>query len=232
MPSPEPEPEQEPAVVDGHLRIHEGQYPLYASHDAGSFGLVLWDAGLVLSGFLRWLDWNAIGSSGRGQLAGLRCLELGSGTGVAGLTLGRLGARVTVSDNDEEVLALLRRNVDRNGLSATVDCRRLDWADASTWSSSSFSVIVAADVLYHTDGADLAAVLQAHMGDRSVAYLGYTHREEPALHFFELLCGAGWVVERLQDGSGAAAGCNPRTQGTSLTPPLPRSSPFRVSPSR
>ena len=45
---PAAEPEQQPATIDSALSLIEGQYPLYASHSQGAFGLVLWDAGLVL----------------------------------------------------------------------------------------------------------------------------------------------------------------------------------------
>jgi len=57
---------------------------------------------------------------------GSEVLEIGAGMGLTGLFLGSLGYRVTITDFDEDVLALLQHNVDHNRLE-TVTVRRLDW---------------------------------------------------------------------------------------------------------
>lgn len=58
---------------------------------------------------------------------GKRVLELGAGTGLLGIYLSLLGASVTMADNNELVLSLLRRNVERNKSSAQVVA--LDWCN-------------------------------------------------------------------------------------------------------
>ena len=122
-----------PTLVDGALMVHEdGTRAITEGLGQGSFGHVIWDAALSLATFFRWLH-----SSGKLNVTALRCLELGSGTGVAGLTLAQLGAeRVVLTDNDDDVLELMRRNVKLNELEHNISCALLDWSDHSTWLTS------------------------------------------------------------------------------------------------
>jgi RNA 3'-terminal phosphate cyclase (ATP) len=109
----------------------------------------VWEAGIVLS---RWL---ALGeAAGAPTLRGRRVLDLGAGTGIAGLAAAALGADVTLSDT-EEALPLLRRNVAANartvadaGGAARVAC--LDWAapPAELADEAPWDVVLAADVVY------------------------------------------------------------------------------------
>lgn len=50
------------------------------------------------------------------RFLGSRCIELGSGPGLVGLLLARLGAHVIITDKDV-VLPLIEENVQLNGLS-------------------------------------------------------------------------------------------------------------------
>lgn len=88
----------------------------------------------------------------------LSILELGSGTGLAGMAAAAiLGARVTLTDLPH-VLPNLRSNAEANaGLitarGGSVEVRRLIWGDdedhASVSSPSRFDVVMASDVVYH-----------------------------------------------------------------------------------
>lgn len=102
----------------------------------GTTGLRTWPAG---EEFSRWLV--SRGSQVAGVI-GRRVLELGSGSGLVGVTLGLLGARVTATDCDSQVLTRLRGNVRRNGVAGVVRVERLAWIDCDE-GFEGFSVAVA-----------------------------------------------------------------------------------------
>ena len=58
----------------------------FLQHTVGDVGCVVWDAALVLSSYL-----DRKNRTGEQPLAGLRILELGSGTGCVGLVAAALG---------------------------------------------------------------------------------------------------------------------------------------------
>ena len=73
-------------------------------------------------------------------------MELGSGTGVVGITAAVLGARVLLTDK-QEMQSLLRANLQRSGVPA--EAAVLDWEvpDAAT-EAMAFDVILTADPVY------------------------------------------------------------------------------------
>jgi len=192
-----------PKTTDEGLVIFEG--PLIASSWHLPFGNVLWDAGLSLAKFFVWQETFGDQLSVRGK----RILELGSGTGVVGLTLASLGATVTLTDNQPETLRLMQRNIEANSMQQGATVHALDWADESTYlACSSFDIVVAADVLYENDGAPFAKALQAHLAwrDGVQAFLSYIYRADTPLHFFEAILAAGMRIERLEDSAGRVRG--------------------------
>ncbi|KJH46898.1 hypothetical protein DICVIV_07024 [Dictyocaulus viviparus] len=73
------------------------------------------------------------------------CLELGSGTGIVGLSLGKLGAK--------KILSIIRANVVRNGLSDVCEIKGLDWQDANNVmvminGLTELDYLIASDVFY------------------------------------------------------------------------------------
>lgn len=58
----------------------------FFQHTVGDVGCVVWDAALVLAGYL-----DHIHQTGRQSLKSLKVLELGSGTGCVGLVAAALG---------------------------------------------------------------------------------------------------------------------------------------------
>jgi len=80
-----------------------------------------------------------------GGLKGQRVLELGAGLGLAGVTAGKLGARVTFSDYVEEALGFTRRNANQNQLEKA-RFRRLDWEQ--TTELERYDLIIGSEILY------------------------------------------------------------------------------------
>jgi hypothetical protein len=98
-------------------------------------GLAAWAAGAAADARLeRW----------RRLWSGVNVVELGGGTGLAGLCLAALSDRrraaattgldvsaLTLTDGDPRAVALMRANADANGLQVAVRCRELHWGDAA-----------------------------------------------------------------------------------------------------
>ena len=81
-------------------------------------------------------------------------MELGSGTGIAGLACAALGAAQVVLTDLAENLPLLRRNATRNGwvqslCGAEVSVEKLDW---HTDALPACDLVLGADVCYHLCG--------------------------------------------------------------------------------
>ena len=103
-------------------------------------------------------------------------MELGAGTGVVGLTLGRLGAApVVITDNEPELVTLMAKNIEASGIGGIgrnlesldwkfghafksvqanelgdrVHTALLDWADQTTFMQELPEIVVAAVALLH-----------------------------------------------------------------------------------
>lgn len=98
------------------------------------YGIVLWPAAIALAHDLA-----------TRELAGLRVLELGAGTGLPGIVAASLGARVVQTDRQQLVLHVCRGNAERNGVAA-IECRTADW---TAWEDTAhYDLILASDCLY------------------------------------------------------------------------------------
>lgn len=94
-------------------------------------GAVLWDGSLALAAYLarqplhryvglRWVR-RSLSTLPHQSYAVHRCLELGAGVGLVGLTLTAMGAKVYITDK-EAVLPLTRRNAMHNGHDPETTC--------------------------------------------------------------------------------------------------------------
>jgi len=176
----------------------------YSSNDRELTGSILWDGGQALAKFLAWKGMKSTGLENR------VAVELGAGTGIVGLTLGSLGVKVTLTDCEPEMLALLQRNIDANNLGERVSVRHLTFQDASTYMAAEYraDLVVAAEVLYeHVHGPHLAAALDAHLSaaPHAEAFLAYCHRDEAPLEAcISSLFARGFALERLENETGCA----------------------------
>ncbi|KZV72775.1 hypothetical protein PENSPDRAFT_649532 [Peniophora sp. CONT] len=150
--------------------------------DFGSVGAQTWGAACVLADLLAEDPAAFLPLDARSRA--IRVLELGAGTGLVSLTLGKLAEHlklpldVVATDNHPLVLDNLRANVDANlgPSSPTVRVARLDWTEvytaAKAGNSSSlpldaaltatFDVIFGADIVYAPEHARWLHACAAH----------------------------------------------------------------------
>lgn len=154
-------------------------------------GTFVWPAAHVLAKFIE-------KHSSALKVPSRRICELGSGTGLVGLVATKLGAAVTMTDQ-EQVMELLRRNIARmtpNTLSRVVACT-YDWGKSVESLSPPFDVIIVSDCilpkLYPME--PLVKALDVLISAESIALISYEHRTypdfDPRYEFYRLaaLCG-------------------------------------------
>jgi len=89
-------------------------------------------------------------------------LELGSGTGLAGIYASHFcGTPLVLTDGNDEILQLLQRNIDLNRTPhKEVKCCKLRWGHASDIDTlhhlapNGFDIILGADIIYTTDSVE------------------------------------------------------------------------------
>ena len=135
---------QQFADPDGHstrIGISSAQWSLFGQ---------LWPAGRLLAQAMHRFD-----------IAGKRILELGCGIGLASLVLQRRGAEIVATDVHPLAEVFLAYNAALNALPA-LNYRQFRWSEALP-ALGSFDVIIASDVLYERDHAELVAgVVERH----------------------------------------------------------------------
>jgi predicted nicotinamide N-methyase len=118
------------------LSAEDEQRFLSEDRDRAPYGVALWPAAIALAHEL---------VSRASELAGLRVLELGAGTGLPGIVAATFGARVVQTDRLDAALTLGRLNADRNGMHA-IEHRLADWTE---WTDTArYDLILGSDVIY------------------------------------------------------------------------------------
>lgn len=135
--------------------------------DVHATGFRTWSSAVLLAGRMLADPSKFFQSHNFSPTKALQVLELGSGTGLAGIAavkaLSQLpgDARVVLSDMDPSTLVTLRQNVLNNHISLNnkgklqTDIIRLDWNDISDCVLDPFHVIIGADIVYEPEHADL-----------------------------------------------------------------------------
>mmetsp|Transcript_23797 Transcript_23797/g.42866 ORF Transcript_23797/g.42866 Transcript_23797/m.42866 type:complete len:278 (-) Transcript_23797:1099-1932(-) len=110
-------------------------------------GLRVWDCGIMLA---KYIDRNMTVA----QCSGLKVVEVGCGTGIAGLSLALKGADVTLTDlpsvecRTNDHIALNADNIAAAGGSACF--KLLDWRKLGVWDNSeTYDWVLAADCVWH-----------------------------------------------------------------------------------
>ena len=115
-----------------------------------STGSTVWGGGVVLQRYIE--------SLGTDFWEGKRVIELGTGTGLGGISAARLGASVLATDRDGEVLQLAETNARANGAGERFGTSLLEWGPAPTDGSASepayaqpWDVVIGADLTYNRE---------------------------------------------------------------------------------
>mmetsp|Transcript_5370 Transcript_5370/g.9002 ORF Transcript_5370/g.9002 Transcript_5370/m.9002 type:complete len:322 (+) Transcript_5370:128-1093(+) len=113
-------------------------------------GRSVWESGLRMVDYLE--------KNNRDSLRGAKVLELGTGTGIVGISVASLGANVVLTDREEKLLGLVNKNIEANrkaikagGGSAKTEI--MDWSNRAGTSTVAltegpFDYIIASDILY------------------------------------------------------------------------------------
>ncbi|KAJ1819874.1 Protein-lysine N-methyltransferase efm6 [Coemansia sp. S610] len=136
-------------------------------------GSTVWDTGLVLA---KYLDHQT--SLGNLDLSGKTVLELGSGTGIVGIALGRLHPQCQVILTDKkELIPLLSRNIELNSAMSNTRAQCLDWT-LPTALDVVPDLIVVSDGIWDKDlHQPLAETLARLAGSETRVLLAYETRK-------------------------------------------------------
>lgn len=141
---------------------------------------VVWDAAIVLG---RYLEKKAP------ELQGKKVIELGAGSGVAGIVASFLGGKVTITDR-KMALNVTRMNVEGNlgEDQRTVEIKELEWGQNVASFSPPFEYILGADIVYIEETfPDLLKTLLDLCDRNSVVLLSCKLRYDRDMRFFKLL---------------------------------------------
>ncbi|KAK3287064.1 hypothetical protein CYMTET_5410 [Cymbomonas tetramitiformis] len=137
-----------------------------------SVGAVVWEAALVLARYLEYCSTSVYPHTYLEPISckGKRILELGAGTGLAGMSASILGAKEVVLTDREEILSITALNVMQNSSHASetvlekaseeaerrlvdsVTVKPLLWGqDDESSLGAPFDLVLAADLLYNND---------------------------------------------------------------------------------
>lgn len=149
-----------------------------------NFGVaaVVWEAAVVLGRYLETL--------GQG-LKGKKVIELGAGTGLAGLVAAQLGAFVTLTDR-KLALNVTKTNMEKNFedlfKQGVIKAVELEWGQNVSSFAPPFDFVIGADVVYIEETfRDLLKTLDELSNRETVVLLSCKIRYERDKHFLHLL---------------------------------------------
>lgn len=109
-----------------------------------------------------------------------RALEIGAGLGLAGLTLGKLGVPVILTDAAEDAREILRIHLRENGLNASGGNRvvDLDFLNPGPFEQTGLELIIGADILFEARNcAGVADTLSRLLSGRGQALIADPFRK-------------------------------------------------------
>ncbi|XP_050236772.1 uncharacterized protein LOC126686669 [Mercurialis annua] len=187
-----------------------------ASTDFDLTGQLVWPGAMLLNDYL---------SKNAEMLQGCSVIELGSGVGVTGILCGRFCRQVVLTDHNDEVLKILKKNIELHEPGANANCcaelaaEKLDWGNSIHINqilekhSGGFDLILGADICFQQSSVpllfDTAEQLLRIRGGNCKFILGYVSRakimdllviEEAARHGMKIneVTGTRTVVGNLE----------------------------------
>src|SRR5579871_2946186 len=138
----------------------------------GTTGLRTWEASLLLS------EWIL-----RQKLSGKKVLELGAGTGLAGIVAAKCGAKVMCTDGSESVVSTVRSNSALNKVQLDADV--LWWGEDDFILRQQWDYVVGADITYDEEVCScLVSSYSLALRTGGVGILAATVRNERTLEIF------------------------------------------------
>jgi len=161
-----------PLLLDQSQDVGEGE-----AHTVQTAKRV-WDCAVVLAKFLE--HRNDLEPA---FLQGRTVVELGAGTGIAGIAAGYLGGEVTITDV-AAVVGALEHNAGLNPAAvARVSAAALDWLDARSWEKvrgrhpGGIDVVLGADIVWvHELIGPMVRTMRDLCGEGTVVYFAYQSR--------------------------------------------------------
>ncbi|XAR52833.1 Calmodulin-lysine N-methyltransferase [Bertholletia excelsa] len=120
-----------------------------ASTDFDLTGQLVWPGAMLLNDYL---------SKNADMLRGCSIIELGSGVGVTGILCSRFCQEVVLTDHNEEVLKILKKNIefhsssDKSNCSAALTAEKLEWGNSDQLDQilqkheGGFDIVLGADI--------------------------------------------------------------------------------------
>jgi predicted nicotinamide N-methyase len=161
------------------------------------YGVALWPASIALAHEL---------IERAGEIRGRRVLELGAGTGLAGIVAASLGAYVVQTDRQETALHLCRVNGERNG-TTNAEQRVADWCD---WRDSErYDWIIGSDILYtEAMHPHLRSIFESNLAPGGHLLLSDPFRKV-SFELLEPLEASGWSISLSKWSVGEEGGQRP-----------------------
>jgi predicted nicotinamide N-methyase len=177
-----------PSPVLQSIKLCDGKY--VNIHDqvffqTGDDGVHQWESGIVLA---RW----CIGNEDR--IRNARVLELGSGTGLAGICCEKYcrASSVTLTDYNAKVLENIERNKELN--LSQVRVVRLDWTQPSSYIDDKFDIIIGSDLVYiGAPISQLADTIQHHLAPNGELTIIMPNKRRATPEFIEAMTQRGFM---------------------------------------
>ncbi|KAK9457736.1 putative methyltransferase-domain-containing protein [Dipodascopsis uninucleata] len=157
---------------------------------SGMTGFRTWEAALALGEYI------VKNSMKVGLRENTRILELGAGTGFISILCSRLGVKnILATDGYEDVINVLKSNIEINHLGSSIQTRRLIWGDKQDENHEilqtfQFDLILGADITYDTELCETLTdtILQIFRKNKQAkAIISITERRTDTLEYFEKL---------------------------------------------